>query len=142
MPENALADSLEGIEGAIEVKAEALLQVVSGLEGDTGAIDSEIKRLQQRKGIIKNRADQLKGYLKANMQHSGINKISCSLFQITLSKPRPMVVVSDEKDIPDDFVRVTEVRKPDKKAIIAALKNGDEVPGCVLGESQRALLIK
>ena len=31
MPEDALTDSLEGIEGEIEVKAQALLQVVAGM---------------------------------------------------------------------------------------------------------------
>ena len=142
MPGDALADSLEGIEGEIELKAQALLQVVSGLEGDTGAIDNEIKRLQARKNVITNRAKSLKDYLKTNMEQSGINKIACPLFQITLSKPRPMVAVLDAALIPAEYIKTTIVEAPIKKAILDALKAGEVVPGCELGESARGLLIK
>ncbi|GAG65843.1 unnamed protein product [marine sediment metagenome] len=142
MPGDVLADTLEGIEGAIEVKAEALLQVVAGLEGDTGAIDHEIKRLQARKAVINNRAKSLKDYLKTNMEQGNINKISCPLFQITLSKPRPMVAVVDSDAIPDEYIKTTVVKAPMKKEILAALKAGEDVPGCLLGESARGLLVK
>ena len=142
MPEDALTDSLEGLEGEIELKAEALLQVVAGLEGDTGAIDHEIKRLQARKAVITNRARSLKDYLKTNMEQGNINKISCPLFQITLSKPRPMVAVVDSDAIPDKYIKTTVVKAPMKKEILAALKAGEDVPGCLLGESARGLLVK
>ena len=141
MPEDALTDSLEGIEGEIEVKAQALLQVVAGMEGDTGAIDNEINRLQARKQVIQNRADRLRLYLHENMVISGINKISCTLFQITLTKARPMVVVNDVSLIPDKFIKTTTTKAPIKKDILAALKKGN-VPGCALGESKRSLKVK
>ena len=142
MPEDALTDTLEGLEGEIEIKAQALLQVVSGMEGDTTAIDQEIKRLSARKQVIKNRADRLRRYLFDNMTATGINKISCPLFQITLSKPRPMVVVENEDLIPDQYVKTAVHKRPIKADILAALKKGEAVPGCALGESKRALLIK
>jgi hypothetical protein len=142
MPEDALADTLEGLEGEIEIKAQALLQVVSGMDGDTTAIDHEIKRLSARKSVIQNRAKRLKQYLHDNMMATGINKISCPLFQITLSKPRPMVVVDNADLIPDSFIKTTIHKAPIKADILAALKKGEAVPGCVLGESKRALLIK
>ena len=142
MPEDALTDSLEGIEGEIELKAEALLQVVAGMEGDTTAIDNEIKRLQARKSVITNRANALKNYLKSNMEQSGIDKISCPLFAITLTKPRPMVAITDDDAIPEKYIKVTETRTPMKKEILAALKAGEDVPGCQLGDSARGLLIK
>ena len=142
MPEDALRDTLEGLEGDIEVKAQALLQVVAGIDSDTTAIDNEIKRLSARKRVIQNRATHLRRYLFDNMVATGINKISCPLFQITLSKPRPMVVVESEDLIPDEFIKTTVTRRPIKADILAALKKGDAVPGCALGESKRALMIK
>jgi hypothetical protein len=142
MPEDALTDSLEGLEGEIEIKAQALLQVVSGLEGDTGAIDAEIKRLQARKGVINNRALSLRNYLKDNMAQTGINKISCPLFQITLSKARPMVAITDSLAIPDKYIRTLTQKQPMKKEILDALKAGESIPGCELGESARGLLVK
>ena len=142
MPEDALTDSLEGIEGEIEVKAQALLQVVAGMEGDTGAIDREIERLKGRKQVIQNRANSLRQYLFDNMVISGINKIACPLFQITLAKGRPMVVVNDAESIPDKYIKTTITRAPVKKEILAALKAGEGVAGCVLGESKRSLRVK
>jgi len=140
MPPEALQDSLEGLEGEIEIKSQALLQVVSGMEGDTGAIDAEIKRLQARKRVIQNRADRLRQYLFDNMEAAGINKISCPLFQITLAKGRPMVSITDESLIPDKYMVVTTA--PNRANILAALKAGEDVPGCLLGESKRSLRIK
>ncbi len=142
MPEDALADSLEGIEGEIEVKAQALLQVVAGMEGDTGAIDNEIKRLTARKKVIQNRAGRLRQYLFDNMVVSGINKISCTLFKITLKKSRPMVIVNDVSLIPRGFVTTTTTTTPLKKSILAALNKGEDVPGCALGKTKRALMVK
>ena len=142
MPEDALTDSLEGITGEIEVKAEALLQVVAGMEGDTTAIDNEIKRLQARKAVITNRAASLKEYLRTNMEQSGIDKISCPLFQITLAKARPMLVVNNEAEIPEKYIKTVTTSAPVKADILKALKAGESVPGCALGESKRGLLIK
>lgn len=140
MPAQALADSLEGLEGEIEVKAEALLQVVAGLDGDTGAIDAEIRRLQHRKQVIANRAQRLREYLRENMEATGIDKIECPLFKITLTKPRPMAVINDESQIPDRYIKT--IRTPNKTAILADLKTGKQVPGCALGETKRGLLVK
>jgi hypothetical protein len=142
MPEDALTDSLEGITGEIEEKAQALLQVVAGMEGDTGAIDREIERLKGRKQIIQNRANRLRQYLFDNMVVSGINKISCSLFQITLTKPRPMVVIRDLDSVPEKYIKTTTTKAPIKKEILAALKAGKSIAGCGLGESKRSLRVK
>ena len=142
MPPEALQDSLEGLDGAIEVKAQALLQVVAGMEGDTGAIDAEIKRLQERKRIIDNRAQRLRQYLFDNMQATGITKISCPLFAITLAKGRPVVVIDAEEEIPDEYTKTTVTRVPVKADILKALKAGEKVPGCYLGESKQSLRIK
>jgi len=142
MPEDALTDTLDGIEGEIQDKAQALLQVVSNLTGDTDAIDAEVKRLQVRKKLIQNRADRLRQYLHDNMVITGINKIECPLFNITLSKARPMVVIKDASEIPLKFTVSKTTTAPVKKDILAALKAGEDVPGCLLGESKRALLIK
>ena len=142
LPPEVLANSLEGLGGLLETKAQALLQVTTGWEGDIGAIDNEIKRLQARKSVIQNRVDNLRAYLQFNMEQTGISKISCALFQITLPKGSPMVVVTNESLIPESFTNTTTIRKPVKSLILAALKDGEDVPGCLLGTSKASLRIK
>ncbi|WP_256346815.1 siphovirus Gp157 family protein [Pseudomonas gingeri] len=63
------------------------------------------------------------------MDASGITKITHPLFTITCSKGKPIVVIDDEKSIPDDFVSVKVTSAPNKAAIAKALNDGQEVPG-------------
>lgn len=139
-PPEVLADTLEGITGEIELKAQGLLQVVRGIESDIDALDSEIARLQEMKKVRQNRIDSLRDYLKFNMQQSGITKITCPLFSITLAAGRDVVVIDDENKLPSDLVYLK--RTPDKVRILAALKAGEDVPGANLGKSAESLRIK
>ena len=109
---------------------------------DVSAIDAEIERLQERRRLVTNRQGQIKDYLRENMQAAEITKISCPLFTITLAKGRETVVVDDESALPDDLVTVKTDVKPDKAAIAAKLKAGDEVPGARLERSQSTIRIK
>lgn len=138
--EQTLKDTLDGITGSIQVKAENLLAYVSNLNADVDAIDTEVKRLQARKKVITNRQNSLREYLRQNMDTSGISKITCPLFTITLIKPKDMCVVTDVDELPEEYVR-TEI-KPDKAKILRALKSGEKVPGAAIGKSQAGLMIK
>jgi hypothetical protein len=135
-----LADTLEGIEGEIEIKAENLLSVVSNMSSDVDAIDNEIKRLQARKKTIANRQDWLREYLRSNMEAMSIDKISCPLFTITLRKATQAVSIGDLSLVPDEYKKVTV--SPDKVKIKNDLKAGADIPGCELVDGKRGLMIK
>ncbi len=140
MDADTLADTLEGIEGEIQIKAENLMSVISNMKSDTDSIDAEIKRLQTRKKTIANRQDWLREYLRSNMEASGIDKITCPLFTITLRKPTQAVSVDDIDALPDEYIKT--VRSADKVAIKRALKSDVDVPGCSLVDGKRGLMIK
>lgn len=125
----ALRDTMEGIEGEFQEKGKAIAMITLNIDGDLEAIQSQIDRLTERKRIINNRKESLKEYLRSNMDAAGITKISHPLFTITCGKGKPIVVIDDEKAIPDDFVNVKVTSAPDKVAIARALKDGQEVPG-------------
>lgn len=135
-------DTFEALEGEMSAKAASLIAVVDNMKSFTASIDDEIKRLQARKKALVNRQDSLRNYLKVNMQQSGISKISCPLFSITLAKGRDTVFIDDEALIPDDYVSVEVVTKPSKAEIMKALKAGEEVPGARLAKSDESLRIK
>ncbi|MFJ3117862.1 siphovirus Gp157 family protein [Pseudomonas protegens] len=125
----ALRDTMEGIEGEFQEKGKAIAMITLNIDGDLEAIQSQIDRLTERKRIINNRKESLKEYLRQNMDLAGITKITHPLFTITCGKGKPIVVIDDEKAIPDDFVNVKVTSTPDKAAIAKALKDGQEVPG-------------
>lgn len=125
----ALRDTMEGIEGEFQEKGKAIAMITLNIDGDLEAIQSQIDRLTERKRVINNRKESLKEYLRSNMDASGITKITHPLFTITCGKGKPIVVIDDEKAIPDDFINVKVTSAPDKAAIAKALKDGQEVPG-------------
>lgn len=125
----AVRDTMEGIEGEFQEKGKALAMVTLNMDGDLEAIQSQIDRLTERKRVVANRKESLKEYLRTNMEAAGITKITHPLFTITLGKGRPVVVVDDEKAVPDDYMNIKVTSAPDKAMIAKAIKEGIEVPG-------------
>ena len=142
MDDEALQDTLEGLEGDLQAKAEGLLSYVANVGSDVSAIDVEIKRLQARKTTMVNRQNSLREYLKLNMVAGDIQKITCPLFSITLTKPRDVCVIDHADRLPESFVKTKTTVMPVKADILRALKEGFDVPGASLGKSQPGLLIK
>ena len=138
MPAEDLADSLEGIEGEINIKAENIIHVLANM--DTTAIDAEIKRLQTLKRSITSRRESLNEYLRFNMMVCDITNIKWDTGSVTLCKPSQVVQIDDEDSIPARFNKVTTAAN--KALIKKALKDGEDVPGCKLVDAKHRLLIK
>jgi len=138
----AVADTMEAIEGEFEGKALSLMSVVSNMGADVLAIKSEIERLNGRKKAIENRQASMKEYLKMNMEASGINKIKCPLFTITLAKGRDIVRIDDIDKLPTDYLDIKTVITPMKREILAALKAGEIFDGASLVKSSNSIRIK
>ena len=142
MDAEQLKDCLDNIEEAFNDKATNVLSVVNSMDSDVSAIDAEIKRLQARKKAMVNRKDSLKEYLRTNMEATGITKIQHPLFNVTLAKPSVKCEVTDVDALPDEFVKVELVTKPDLNKIKRAIKDGEDVNGAQLVEGQSRILIK
>ena len=138
----AVATTLECIEGDFNDKAQALVTVVHNMDSDAESIDAEIKRLQARKTAIKNRQDSMRDYLRENMERTGIKKISCPLFTINCIAGREIAVINNEDEIPDDYMVVKTEIRPDKAAITKALKDSAEIPGVSLDRAKSSIRIK
>lgn len=139
---DAIAETMQMIEGDFQDKAVNVVLFTQNIESDIEAIDTEIKRLQDKKKAIQNKAEGMREYLRMNMAATGINKISCPLFSITLSTPQKQVEITNESMLPDDYVTVKTVIAPDKSKILADLKEGVNVAGAVLVDGTPRLTIK
>ena len=137
-----LTDCLDSIEDSFDEKANNIVKLVSSLSVNVDGIDKELKRLQAMKKSITGNQDRLKEYLRYNMEATGINKIKHSLFSITLGKPTATVEIVDIDFLPDNFVNTEVVVKADKRAILKALKDGEDIPGAILSTGKSRLLIK
>lgn len=140
LPVEAITDTLQGIEGEFKEKALKVVDVINSIENDVSQIDAEIARLQARKKVIANRNQSIREYLMMNMEACEISKISCPLFTITLAKGRDIVVIDNEDELPDEYIAVKTSTAPDKKALLAALKEGS-IKGAHLEKSKPSLRI-
>lgn len=138
----SVADTMEGIEGEFEDKAVSLIHVVNNMDGDIEKISAEIKRLTDRQKVMKNRQGNMREYLRSNMEASGITKIQCPLFTITLAKGKDMVQIDDADALPTDYVDFKTISTPIKADILSALKAGEDVAGASLVKSKTSLRIK
>ena len=130
MDEQALMDTMEGIEGALEIKAEGYAKVIRTLEGDAAACDAESKRLRNKKQAIERNIDRMKKALQYAMEVTGKTKFKTALFSFGIQK-NPASVVIDEgyiENIPDRFL-IPQDPQIDKKAIKEALKAGEDLEG-------------
>lgn len=142
MSQADISDTLDGMEMEFNDKANSIVKFAQSFDSDISVIDAEIKRLQERKKVMTNKQNNLKEYLRYNMEQSGITKIKSSLFSITLRKPLKKAEVLDVDFLPDEYVTTSVSIKPDLKKILTALKDGEEINGAILSEGKAGLLIK
>lgn len=133
-----IGDTLDAIELEINEKAKNIGFVYKNLMGSVDVIDSEIRRLQDKKRSVSSKITALKDYLRENMTACGIKKIECDLFKINCVSGRDTAVVIDEGNIPDEYIKTTTT--VDKAALLAALKQGP-VGGAELGKSKDSIRI-
>lgn len=139
LPDEVVADTLESLQFPIEQKAANVAMFVRNLEATAEAIRAAEVEMAKRRKALENRASSVREYLKVNMLRTGITKIECPLFKISVRDNPASVRVIDESVIPYQFMRQPDPPppSPDKKAIGEALKSGDDVPGCVLERGNR-----
>jgi hypothetical protein len=141
-----VADTIEasGITDELTTKAQALEYVARGALAYHDAIDAEIARLQWLKGQRERVAENIRAYLKSNMERAGIEKIQCPMFQISIAKNPPAVEIIDQLSLPAEYWRTPEpkppVPAPDKALIKKALQEGIDVMGAKLTQGTRLVI--
>lgn len=125
MDEQALMDTMEGIEGEIEIKAEGYAKIIRMLEGDAAACDAESKRLRNKKQAIERNIDRMKKALQYSMVQTGKTKFKTALFSFGIQKNPASVVIDHAGKVPASYW-IPQPPELDKKAIKAYIKeNGD-----------------
>lgn len=137
IPEDAINDTLEALEGEFNDKAISVAGFFQGVDAEILAMREAEKRIATRRKIKENQVARLKEYLLFNMERTGVTKIECPYFKISIRNNAESVNVLDESLIPDEFIRTVTTTSPDKTAI----KNAGGCPGVELVRS-KSLSIK
>jgi uncharacterized protein YlxW (UPF0749 family) len=134
MDTDTLKDTLESIEEEIHDKAENIAKLVKNLNADVDALKTEEKRLADRRKSLENKVTHLKEYLQNQLEVAGLDKVKRPTLTVSIQNNPPSVKVIDEKLL-SDFM-IPQDPKLDKKAILTALKEGQEVNGAELFQSR------
>ena len=138
--EDVFRDTLSAIEEAIEDKVENVGKFIRCLEVDAKAIREEEQRLADRRKAIENKISNTKEYLQNKMEVAGIDKVKRATLTVSIQNNPPSVEIADESLIPSDYM-IAQPSKIDKKSILSALKDGEEIPGCEIKQT-RSVRIK
>lgn len=139
LPVEVVQDTLEGLAGALEVKATNIAMFARNIEATAEAIKQAESTMSARRKALENRAQHIRDYLKANMERTGITKIESPYFKIAIRNNPPAVVIDAQSQIPEGFMRLPEPPPlvPNKKLIADAIKSGIDVPGAHLEHGTR-----
>lgn len=131
--------ALDQIEDAFENKAQQTIFMMKNIEAEIDPIDTEIKRLQAMKKARQNNIDRIKNRLRENMKAVGMSKLNCGLFSLSYRLQEANAVELDETEflannLDEDLVTVKVT--PNKTEIKRRLKNGEEIIGARLVDSE------
>lgn len=123
--EQTVLNTLEGIEGEIEEKADDYAKIMRLLSADTEALKKEEERLKRRRETLENNIDRMKRRLYETMKETGRIKFKTQLFSFSIGKnggKQPLKLdVADVTEIPAEYL-IPQPPKPDNDAIREALK--------------------
>jgi hypothetical protein len=139
LPDEVVADTLEGMSGDLEVKATNVAFFARNLEALAASIKDAEANMAARRKALENRAQRMRDYLLNCMQLAGVQKIESPYFRLAQRENPPAVVIDEPGLIPNEYMRQPEPPPPapDKAAIKADIQRGKEVPGAHLQRGVR-----
>lgn len=135
LDESVINDTLEALEGEFNDKALSVAGFFQNIEAEIKAMRDAEKRIAERRKAKEASVNRLKDYLQREMIRTGITKIECPQFVISLRNNPESVQIVDETLIPDEFKRISyEIDK-------VAIKKAGYCPGAEIVKKQ-TLVIK
>ena len=125
------SDTLEGVEGAFEVKAEKVVYAIRGMERRAALMKEQLDRFRGRIAAVEQNAKYLRTYLQHGLESTGKKRLETPAFTMRLSKSTAVIITSEEA-VPFQLLRSKTTTEPDKIEIGKQLKAGEDVPGAEL----------
>lgn len=135
-----LKDTLDSINDSREVKLDNIANWIENNQADIDFLDKKIKQLQADKKSLVNRTKSLMEYMTTAIDDSGLKELKTENHILKPRNYRASVYISNEKDIPSEFVKFKAVETIDKKAIYELLKNGETVRGAELKPNRKTVI--
>ncbi len=141
--EETILDTLEGETDLVEL----IVAVLESAEHDKAMVEfigERIKELNDRAARFEKRAETKRKVVQMAMERSGRNKIEAAAFTVSLkATPQTVIITATEKIPPAYMVQPDPPpAKPDKRAIMEALKGGTAIDGCTLSNGGQTISVR
>lgn len=136
--EQMILDTLEGLEGEIEDKADGYAKIIKELLGDAEKIKKEKMRLEARQKSFENRAKLLKDNLQKTMTQLGKTKFKTELFSFGIQKNGGKQALTIDGEVPEEYKK----KENDTDKIRQALEEGKDLSFAHLEARGESLRIK
>ena len=143
LDDDVLKDAMMNSQEDLKDKLEGYCKFVRQMESDIEGISAEIKRLQDRKAVLKNTIERSKKVMQMAMETAGEKKVKGQIFTISI-QANPESVVLDEQyieNIPPEYLKVKDPEL-DKAKLKEDLKNGVNLDGIAHLEQNYGLRIR
>lgn len=143
LDDDVLKDAMMNSQEDLKDKLEGYCKFIRQMESDVDGISVEIKRLQDRKAVLKNTIERSKKVMQMAMETAGEKKVKGQIFTISI-QANPESVVLDEsyiENIPPEYLKVKDP-EIDKAKLKEDLKNGVNLDGIAHLEQTESLRIK
>jgi hypothetical protein len=142
LPMQAVNDTLEGLTGDLEDKAVNVAKFIRNMETTANAIKKAEVDMAKRRKAYETRVQWLEDYLKSSMEATGITKIECPYFKLSIAKNPPALDLFDSQAVPDEYKHTETVttEQIDRAAIKAALSLGQTIDGARLVNGTRLVI--
>ena len=127
-------DTLESIQGEIEVKADGYAKIIKALEGQADALKKEEDRLASKRRSIDTNIKNMKTSLEKSMIITGNTKLKTTLFSFIIQRNPASLVIDKPNEIPEQFL-IPQDPKVDNAKIKELLKT-QELPFAHLSYSE------
>lgn len=140
-------DTLDGIEGEFEAKAENTAQYIKTLKAEEAAIKAEETKLHKRRKTYERKIENITTYLKNCMQTMNLKKVETAKARITLRGNAPKLIIPDEisfiemlqKSDRGDLLKYSSP-EINKTAVKNLIKEGESFDGAFLEASQSLVI--
>ncbi|NEX60638.1 siphovirus Gp157 family protein [Noviherbaspirillum galbum] len=126
-----IADTLDGMSEPLDERLENLAKMVRNIESAKHGVEQTMAHLQARHYSLDGAARRARKLILDLMQVAGRERVNTALFSMAVKKNPLAVVVDDEAALPEAFLvrHAPPPPTPDRRAIAAAIKAGQTVPG-------------
>lgn len=129
-------EKLEALQAERKAKMENIALYIKNITAEAAAIKAEESALKERRERLERKAERLSGYMAQSMAANNEPELSSPRFSAKYRETESTDVF-DKSLLPKEFIKVKTTEDPDKVAIKAAIKAGQEVAGARLVINQK-----